>query len=136
MRTSLKIICALFILMVIAFLFIRTGFCCNSTTARTVATKVLIRVINTSLDEFKAELGVYPNPEHGLSNLVYECAIENWNGPYLPKKTIPKDYWDNPLHYEVINGIPIVISAGKDGKLGTFDDIETSYRYKLSEPAG
>lgn len=34
-----------------------------------------------------------------------------------------KDAWGDPYSYRVENGLPIIISAGPDGKIGTADDI-------------
>ena len=99
-----------------------------------IATKAIIYSLNTAIDQYKVDTGIYPDPLQGLGSLIEGCDVKKWNGPYLQKKVIPKDYWENPFRYELINNIPIVTSAGLDGKFETRDDIETGQRAKLSEP--
>ncbi len=89
--------------------------------AKSYATKQKISGLNTRLDQFKKDTGFYPDTDYWLHHLIKDYGTENWNGPYLRKESVPKDPWGNDFRYDLINGIPIVISSGKDGKF------ETSY---------
>ncbi|MBI2560675.1 MAG: type II secretion system protein GspG, partial [Planctomycetes bacterium] len=46
--------------------------------------------------------------------------VENWHGPYLAKKNVPKDPWGNEYVYTYPgnNGEFDIISYGADGKEG------------------
>lgn len=48
---------------------------------------------------------------------------ENWRGPYWQGKWRSNDYFGNPLVFAVIDAKLKISSAGRDGHLGTADDI-------------
>jgi general secretion pathway protein G len=83
--------------------------------------------IKSVLNTFEIDNGRYPSSEEGLMALL-QCPADltsTWKGPYLDK--FPTDKWghdyiyrypgtDDPTSFELI-------SMGRDGQLGTDDDI-------------
>ena len=62
--------------------------------AKRDAAKIEIGQIGQTLDLFKLEVGRYPTQQEGLQALVAPPAgVNNWNGPYWKKATVPKDPW-------------------------------------------
>ena len=57
----------------------------------------------TALDLYELDNGQYPTTEQGLKALLKKPSSSpeaiNWNGPYLKKKKIPKDPWNNLYNY-------------------------------------
>lgn len=51
----------------------------------------------SALDLYELDNGRYPSTEQGLRALIEKPSTapvpRNWNGPYLKKKTVPKDPW-------------------------------------------
>lgn len=90
-------------------------------TAKSDTAKMQIDDLGAALDLFYLDNGRYPNAEEGLMALVQAPAgMENWNGPYLKKKKVPKDPWQNEYHYEYPgkNGDYDLYSYGKDDAPG------------------
>lgn len=90
--------------------------------------------IDSSLKTYRMNAGFYPTTEQGLEALVSKPTTD----PIPTKWTriadaVPKDPWGKPYHYRLLSeeGKPPfeIISAGKDGILGTKDD-----RSSLNEP--
>ena len=76
------------------------------------------RALRTPLE---LQIDNYPTSEEGLSALVEQpVGASNWNGPYLKKKTIPKDPWGNDYHYRSPgeNGMYDLYSLGQDNMEG------------------
>lgn len=99
--------------------------------AKENAAMTQIGVFSTALDAYELDNGFFPTTEQGLKALVEEPSSSpkpvRWKGPYLGKKTIPKDPWNNdyvykqpgthnPRSYDLF-------TRGPDGKEGTDDDI-------------
>jgi general secretion pathway protein G len=86
------------------------------------AAKIEIGQISQTLDLYKLELGRYPSTQEGLQALISAPAgVNNWNGPYWKKNTVPKDPWGNEYKYVSPGsaGTPYEItSLGADGKEG------------------
>ena len=79
-----------------------------------------ISAFSKALDQYRLDLGHYPNTEQGLSALVLKPASESkWEGPYL-EKAVPKDPWDRPYQYKNPgeHGDYDLLSLGKDGAAG------------------
>jgi len=62
-----------------------------------------IELIGSGLDQFRLDVGRYPDGSQGLDALQRNPNIPNWNGPYL-KKDVPKDPWGNPYKYRCCPG--------------------------------
>ena len=78
-----------------------------------------IEMLGTALDTYKLDVGDYPE---GL-NLLIETTEEDmskWDGPYLKKRVIPKDPWNNEYVYKYPGeyGEYDLSSYGKDGEEG------------------
>jgi general secretion pathway protein G len=89
--------------------------------AKSDTAKLQIEELGAGLDLYHLETGSYPTSEEGLSALVEQpVGASNWNGPYLKKKTIPKDPWGNDYHYRSPgeNGMYDLYSLGQDNMEG------------------
>ncbi|MBI2993779.1 MAG: type II secretion system major pseudopilin GspG [Gammaproteobacteria bacterium] len=68
--------------------------------ARSDTAELQIEELGTALDLFNLENGRYPTSSEGLQALVAApTGLQNWNGPYLKKATIPDDPWGKPYYY-------------------------------------
>lgn len=89
--------------------------------AKSDTAKLQIEELGAGLDLYHLETGNYPTTEEGLGALVEQpVGASNWNGPYLKKKTIPKDPWGNDYHYRSPgeNGMYDLYSLGQDNMEG------------------
>jgi len=59
--------------------------------------------LSTALDMYELDNGRFPTTAQGLTALVTEPTEtpvpKGWNGPYIKKKTVPKDPWGNDYVY-------------------------------------
>lgn len=79
-----------------------------------------MKALEDALDQYRLDVGRYPNTEQGLAALFTQPAGEaRWQGPYL-KKTAPNDPWGNAFQYKEPgeHGEYDLISLGKDGQPG------------------
>jgi general secretion pathway protein G len=115
------------ILVVLVLLAIITGivagnFIGKGEKAKADAAKIEIGQIAQTLDLYKLEIGRYPSTQEGLQALISAPAgVNNWNGPYWKKNSVPKDPWGNEYKYmaPASNGSPYeILSYGADGKEG------------------
>jgi general secretion pathway protein G len=90
--------------------------------AKVVKAKVDIKMLETALDLYKMDNGLYPETEQGLQALVENpetgTLAKKWReGGYLKKGRVPKDPWDNDYIYlsPGTNGDYDIISYGSDG---------------------
>ena len=95
--------------------------------AKIEATKVQMKAIKDSLEQYKLDNGNYPTTEQGLRALV-----EKPNTPPVPTRwrqyldKLPKDAWGNDFIY-ISPGVQRSFelrSLGPDGREGTEDDID------------
>lgn len=89
--------------------------------SKTDTAKLQIEELLAALDMYKLEVGRHPNTQEGLQALVEAPGgATNWNGPYLKKKTIPKDPWGVEFHYASPgqHGAVDISSFGADGREG------------------
>ena len=91
-------------------------------------TRAQLEDLSAGLDLFKLDVGRYPSSEEGLLVLVEgNDTILGWNGPYLRKKRVPLDPWNNDYVYEIPgqgNDYDL-ISLGADGEPeGTGEDAD------------
>lgn len=88
-----------------------------------------INLLESALDEYFLDVGQYPTTEMGLNALIERPeGLENWDGPYLKKKVIPKDPWGKDYQYKCPgeHGDYDLFSYGPDGQPSS-DDI-TSWK--------
>jgi general secretion pathway protein G len=82
--------------------------------------KAQLDALEKALDQYRLDIGRYPNTELGLKALVERPASElKWSGPYL-RKDVPLDPWGKPYVYKLPGekGEFDLLSYGKDGQPG------------------
>jgi general secretion pathway protein G len=91
--------------------------------SKTKVAKAQIDSLEKALDQYRLDLGHYPNTELGLTALVIKPSTEaetKWQGPYL-KKALPNDPWERPYLYRSPGENAReydLLSLGADGQLG------------------
>ncbi len=83
--------------------------------AKSDSARIQIESLATTLDLYKLETGKYPEI---LEDLVKKPAgADKWGGPYLKKKTVPKDPWGKDFIYRNpgTEGLYDLVSLGADG---------------------
>jgi general secretion pathway protein G len=87
--------------------------------SKQAAAKAQIELLGAGLDQYRLDVGSYPNTSHGLDALQKNPGVPNWNGPYL-KKAVPRDPWNNPYKYRAPGqqGEYDLWSEGADGAPG------------------
>ncbi|GGE45952.1 type II secretion system protein GspG [Marinicauda pacifica] len=90
--------------------------------SRVTAAETQIRMIETSLDTMRLDIGRYPTEEEGLALLTRPSdAVEGrWAGPYIDE-AVPADPWGNTYRYEApanSSGRARVYSYGADNEEG------------------
>ncbi|SMF96959.1 general secretion pathway protein G [Methylomagnum ishizawai] len=90
--------------------------------SKTKTARLQIEELSSALDMYRLDVGRYPPTDEGLAALVEQPASAKfWNGPYLRKKKVPLDPWNNPFHYVAPGqhgGKFDVFSLGSDGAEG------------------
>lgn len=91
-------------------------------------TRARLDDVADAADYYKRDMGRYPTAEGGLLALVEEPPGDGgWLGPYLPESYVVDgavaDAAGKPLAYESSAKEHVVKAAGKDGELGTADDV-------------
>lgn len=89
-------------------------------TGRVKTTQAQIENLAAAVEQFRADVGRYPEEQEGLKALIERpIGLEKWNGPYLSRRTLPKDGWNNEFVYRRDATFGFVIkSLGADGKEG------------------
>jgi general secretion pathway protein G len=84
------------------------------------AAKAQVELLGQTLDAFRLDVGRYPTTQEGLSALITNPGITNWDGPYIKKNEIPKDPWGKPYVYQCpgTHGEYDLYSYGADGTQG------------------
>ena len=69
-------------------------------TSKTKTAHLQIQDLGAALDLYRLEVGRYPSNEQGLEALVQAPqGADRWNGPYLKKRSVPKDPWGYDYNY-------------------------------------
>jgi general secretion pathway protein G len=67
--------------------------------SNTKVARAQIESFGQALDQYRLDVGRYPNGEQGLASLNLAPAnVPQWRGPYL-KRDIPNDPWGTPYQY-------------------------------------
>jgi general secretion pathway protein G len=88
--------------------------------SKQAAARAQIELLGAALDQYRLDVGGYPNSGQGIESLQRNPNVPNWNGPYL-KKAVPKDPWGNAYKYRCCpgqNGEYDLWSEGSDGAPG------------------
>lgn len=89
--------------------------------ARSDTARLQIEDLSAALDLYYLDNGRYPSTSEGLNALVQQPAgVSAWNGPYLKKRSIPKDPWSREYQYRSPgeNAAFELFSLGADGTAG------------------
>lgn len=86
--------------------------------------KLQVDQLEGALGLFRFDVGRYPTTNEGLQGLIDTAGVQNWSGPYLDKRTLPKDPWGREYQYRAPgqNGDFDLWSLGADGTQGGEDD--------------
>jgi general secretion pathway protein G len=72
--------------------------------SKQAAARAQIELLGAALDQFRLDIGRYPDSSQGLAALQQNPGnTQNWNGPYL-KKAVPNDPWGNGYKYRCCPG--------------------------------
>ncbi len=71
--------------------------------SKQAAARAQIELLGAGLDQYRLDVGKYPDGAQGLDALQRNPNVTNWNGPYL-KKDVPKDPWGNAYRYRCCPG--------------------------------
>lgn len=80
-----------------------------------------VNTLRAALEVFRKDCGRYPTAEDGIFSLIHNCGARGWDGPYVSK--MKPDPWQSQYVYSLSNGVPQVMSCGRDRVVGTADDI-------------
>jgi general secretion pathway protein G len=83
--------------------------------------KLQIDQLDGALGLYRFDVGRYPNSSEGLQALIDNpSGVQNWSGPYLDKRSLPKDPWGREYEYRSPgqNGDYDLWSYGADGVEG------------------
>lgn len=84
-------------------------------------TKAQIQLLSGAVAEFQLDMLRVPTDAEGLRALIEKPADadEKWVGPYLERRTLPKDGWNNDFVYKTDPEFGyVIISRGSDGREG------------------
>jgi general secretion pathway protein G len=85
---------------------------------KAAAAKMQLRAFESSIMDYQIDTGSYPK---SLKDLLVNSGSKKWDGPYISKKSIPKDPWGNDYVYRIDPNIPqgyVIICYGADGAPG------------------
>ncbi|MBI1847998.1 MAG: type II secretion system major pseudopilin GspG [Candidatus Rokubacteria bacterium] len=88
--------------------------------SKTAVARAQISLLEAALDQYRLDVGSYPDGAQGLEALNRNPNVTGWNGPYL-KKAVPRDPWSNPYRYRCCpgqHGEYDLWSEGADGAPG------------------
>lgn len=80
-----------------------------------------VDTLATALERFRADTGRYPTQAEGLTALVQNPGLPEWDGHYV--NLIQPDPWNTPYRYVPDPVSPEIRSAGPDRTFGTDQDI-------------
>lgn len=70
-----------------------------------------IKMLRSTVEQMRLEIGRYPTAEEGLNLLVKPpsdpATVPRWRGPYLDESSVPLDPWGMPYQYAL---------PGRDGQ--------------------
>ena len=86
--------------------------------------KAQVQLLSRTIEQYRFDMKKMPE---SLKDLVEKPSdskmADRWAGPYLNKKSVPLDPWDNEYRYEAKDNTAKVWSVGPDGSDGTDDDV-------------
>jgi general secretion pathway protein G len=98
--------------------------------SRLITTKANLKMLHSSVNQFRMDTGQYPSEDMGLLDLVQQpmdLPDGTWQtGGYLETTELPPDGWGNEFIFQLYpeSGKQfVIISFGPDGEEGTEDDL-------------
>jgi hypothetical protein len=82
--------------------------------ARRAAAERELSVLESSIRLYAADCGAPPSESQGLAALLNDPDAPGWNGPYVEGAKLLTDPWGRPYRYCLIEGKPVLDSAGPD----------------------
>jgi general secretion pathway protein G len=128
--TLMEILLVLAILVVLGSM-VTVGYVQIQKDANIKAAKSQVTLLEDAVNMYTLNVGTPPTTQQGLDALLAAPADlpvpEKWTGPYLSKKELPLDPWNQPYQYEQIDASTFRIwSNGPNGVSGDDDDISTT----------
>lgn len=88
--------------------------------------KAQVQLLSSMIDNYRFDMKTMPESLDDLIEKPSDSKMAaRWAGPYLNKKSIPLDPWDNEYKYESKDNVAKVWSVGPDGSDGTDDDVSS-----------
>ncbi|WP_197526535.1 type II secretion system major pseudopilin GspG [Botrimarina colliarenosi] len=85
-----------------------------------------VQLFSRTIEQYRFDMKKMPESLDELVEKPSDSKLaDRWAGPYLNKKTIPLDPWDNDYRYESKDNDFKVWSVGPDGSDGTDDDVSS-----------
>ena len=86
--------------------------------AKSDSARIQIEAVSSAIDLYRLEVGSYPPDLEAL--VTQPSGVDRWDGPYLRKKTVPKDPWGRDYIYRNPgeNGPYDLYTLGADGQEG------------------
>jgi len=115
--TLIELLVVISILAIIAVV-VAPQFLGKADDAKVSAAKLQVDKLDTAIELYRLETGKYPPDLDALSQAPSDVA--NWKGPYVKKKSLLKDPWNNELVYRYPgeHGAYDLLSYGSDGQAG------------------
>jgi len=94
--------------------------------SRVIVTKANLKVLHSSVNQFKMDTGRFPTEDEGVMALIEQPTnVPNWEpGGYLETTELPLDGWGNEFVYKLSPDSYkpfVIISYGADSKEGGED---------------
>lgn len=89
--------------------------------AKSKTAAIQVEQLGGALDLYRLDVGRYPTEHEGTTALIQKPAdAARWNGPYVRKKEMLVDPWDQPFHYRIPgqHGAYDLFSLGADNQEG------------------
>lgn len=67
--------------------------------AKQQTAKTQIEMLMTAMSSYRLDVGDFPSQNQGVEALINDPGVEGWDGPYLAKKSLPKDPWGRDYEY-------------------------------------
>lgn len=94
---------------------------------RRQATLATLSAYHVALGELNRDCSVFPTEDAGLNALIRNPGLDGWHGPYIRGSNVYPDAWHTPIRYKLVQGYPVLQSAGADVEFGTKDDISKTH---------
>jgi len=101
--------------------------------SRTGTASTQLSLLAQAISDYKLDTKSFPSENDGFNALFINPGIDNWNGPYLLRK-MPSDPWGTSFRYRLIDGKPVIDSAGPDKRYDTKDDLKAKEESNQSPP--